>query len=1145
MTFTYSLYSLPLIITALISGWVMIYAWKRHRSSNAAALSIMALLVTFWQITYALEITGADLHTKLFWGKTQYIPIATVSLAWLFFAYYQTFEEKHLSRRVIFLSSIIPVITIVLAFTTEKHGLLWKTVEIKTVGTFSALDPVYGWWFWVHVVYSYTMLVSGGILILRSLKREKSKAAYRRQAIFMIIALLAPWVGNALYIFDLSPIPHLDLTPFSFAISVTAIALAIFSSALVQLSPIARSLVVDHMREGMIVIDQRGQIADINPAAAKIIGIPPSGALGHLLEDALAPWPHLAKRLKNIGEGIDIISVGRGETLRQYEITISQLYDRQNYSLGHLFLIREMVSKASFTSESVDETPRKPTHEIPELQPEEFIEPDSSSRFAWVWKIFRIPVNMDLSIPKDSNPAWFRTRERSFTLILRIGAVIGSLTIISAPILNVFEVNFLILFVIALLWVLGIARNIPFMVRTGLYLTLLYSLAFVETYNYGYSAESFTFFLALVVSGVLLVRKSGGVLTLIMSLITLGGFGILIGQGIFFPANSLHGVPLPETTSQAMISLLIFAASAIALMSSGTILMGSLNRSWELQAQSLNLLHQERNLLEQRVEERTTELTQKHIEVVKNRNEMRKYFLAIEQSGNAIVITDTQGDIEYVNPKFEEITGYSREETLGKNPRILQSGNHSPAFYHDLWKTIISGEIWRGELHNRHKDGHFFWELTTIAPVHNQSNEITNYIAIKEDITAKKDLEETLLEQNKQLKKEISERLGAEENLEKSELRFRQIVENASDIIYRTDASGHLTYVNNTATRALACEESYLLGEHFSALALPSIQHKVKRFYQRQFLEGMPNTYYELPIMTKDGREIWIGQNVQVIKEDDDTVVGFQAVARDITEIKQALQALAIARDQALDASHIKSQMLSRVSHELRTPLGGILGYAELLRENAYGEMEKSQKKAVNQITKSAIYLTALINDLLDEAQFDSKIFSLDMHFFEPNMLMKQVQDRMMPLINNKGLTLHIDISNNFHEFLYGDTIRLQQIIINLLGNAIKFTKQGEVSVSFQYIDTEYWRIQVSDTGSGIPEDAQEYIFEAFRQVNNAITRENRGTGLGLSIVKQLVDIMSGSIKLKSQVGKGSTFIITLPIVKPQKTNDTIVMDRV
>ena len=151
----------------------------------------------------------------------------------------------------------------------------------------------------------------------------------------------------------------------------------------------------------------------------------------------------------------------------------------------------------------------------------------------------------------------------------------------------------------------------------------------------------------------------------------------------------------------------------------------------------------------------------------------------------------------------------------------------------------------------------------------------------------------------------------------------------------------------------------------------------------------------------------------------------------------------------------------------------------------------------------------------------------------------------MIPLVKNKGLTLHTDIPNNFHEYLYGDTIRLQQIIINLLGNAIKFTKQGEVSLSFQHVDSEYWRIQVSDTGSGIPEDAQEYVFESFRQVNNAITRENRGTGLGLSIVKQLVDIMNGSIKLKSQVGQGSTFTITLPIVKPQKRSDTIVIDRV
>jgi signal transduction histidine kinase len=181
---------------------------------------------------------------------------------------------------------------------------------------------------------------------------------------------------------------------------------------------------------------------------------------------------------------------------------------------------------------------------------------------------------------------------------------------------------------------------------------------------------------------------------------------------------------------------------------------------------------------------------------------------------------------------------------------------------------------------------------------------------------------------------------------------------------------------------------------------------------------------------------------------------------------------------------------------------------------------------------ESADYLSQMVNDLLDEAQIESRNMTLNMGFFSPADLLQKVGTSMDVLAHNKELDLTIELSPQMPATLYGDERRLQQIIINLVGNAIKFTQQGGVKVRVFQPSAIYWAFQVIDTGAGIPKDAQAYIFEPFRQVDNSITRENRGTGLGLSITKQLVALMDGEISLESEPGQGSTFTVTLPVVR-------------
>lgn len=252
-----------------------------------------------------------------------------------------------------------------------------------------------------------------------------------------------------------------------------------------------------------------------------------------------------------------------------------------------------------------------------------------------------------------------------------------------------------------------------------------------------------------------------------------------------------------------------------------------------------------------------------------------------------------------------------------------------------------------------------------------------------------------------------------------------------------------------------------------------------------------------------------------------------------LERIYQQSQELAAARDQALEASKLKSMMLSKVSHELRTPLGAVLGYAELLAEGTYGPVNERQCQKLGNIVTAAQELEVLISDLLDMSRIETGRLQL---FPEPMAvaeLVESVEMQTAVAAQQKGLRMRCLLDPDMPAVIIGDRARISQILVNLVTNSVKYTEQGDVIIEIYPDGSDQWTMKVTDTGVGIPAEEQEHIFEAFRQSGAASSHARGGIGLGLSIVCELVTLMNGHINVNSVVGQGSSFTVTLPLVQP------------
>jgi PAS domain S-box-containing protein len=343
MHWQYTPYFLPLTALAAVAIVLAILAYYRRPASGAKPLALLMLAVTAWSLGYALEMASADLPAKILWAKVQYLGIVAAPVLWLVFVLEHADRRKWLTRRNMALLAIVPLVTLLLVYTNDLHGLIWRETKLDVSLSFSVLELTHGLWFWVFIGYAYLMLVLGTATLVRMVVR--SLHLYRWQAGVAMIGALGPWVGNALYILDLSPFPHLDLTPFGFILTGVAAVWGLLRFRLLDIVPVARDAVIEEMRDSVVVLDVQNRVVDLNPAARRIVDKPVAEVIGHPIDQVLPSWCNaLPCQLDAIPEQDELI-LFEGEEQRYYEPHISALSDRRGELTGRLVVLYDITER--------------------------------------------------------------------------------------------------------------------------------------------------------------------------------------------------------------------------------------------------------------------------------------------------------------------------------------------------------------------------------------------------------------------------------------------------------------------------------------------------------------------------------------------------------------------------------------------------------------------------------------------------------------------------------------------------------------------------------------------------------------------------------------------------------------------------------
>lgn len=606
-----------------------------------------------------------------------------------------------------------------------------------------------------------------------------------------------------------------------------------------------------------------------------------------------------------------------------------------------------------------------------------------------------------------------------------------------------------------------------------------------------------------------------------------------------------------------------------------------------------------------------------------------------------VAVTDGRGRVIEVNELFCRASGYSSAELLGQNLRMMNSGRHPHSFFMEMYRTITTGEVWRGDICNLTKEGAAYWMDTTIVPTLNREGKIVRYTSIHTDITARKQAEQLAAKQSTRHRRAIAgsgiclwmwdlvsdsfevnehwasllgyarDEIGlttadawrdmvhpkdlakVQQRLERhcrgtlpvfeceARLRHRQghwvwvlmrgaVVERdecglalqvagqyfdvtpAKEAAQRTQQSEALlkaivdmlpqrVFWKDRDGRFLGCNRAFkvdagmedIVGKTDHDMPWRGEQADFFQQWDRKVMEARQPTLNIVEELTDaKGAAKWLTTSKVPLLDASGTVWGTLGTYHDITSIKQTEADLIKAIEEADAANRAKSEFLATMSHEIRTPMNGIIGFADLLLHTT---LDADQEAYARVIGDSAGALTAIIDDILDFSRIEAGCISLEKAPFDAEIVAREVINLLRPHSVQKDIQFTLEWNADTTHFLYADAGRFRQILLNLAGNAVKFTASGHVAIKASSAGDAVL-IEVEDTGVGIADKHMGGLFNRFTQGDSSTTRKYGGTGLGLAIAKQLTELMDGKIGARSVSGVGSTFWFTLPAARASES---------
>jgi diguanylate cyclase (GGDEF)-like protein/PAS domain S-box-containing protein len=330
-------------IVGALTAVVALYIWRKRVIPGATALFVLMIAATEWAVGNALQIMSSELSYKILWGKFQYIGIVTTPLACFIFVLQYSGQSKWLNWQTFLFLILIPFITLFLAWSYPRNNLVWNRVTLSTDGPFPMAVFSYGSWFWVWTAYAYLLLLLTVILLVQTFVR--SPPLYRKQVSVLLVGVTVPWIGNLIYVFGLSPLAHLDITPFAFSVTGLALAWGLLRFRLQDIVPVARETVFEGMRDGVLVLDARDRIVDMNSTAQRIVGSSSSEVIGRSAKEVFVDRQDLVESYDTSREVHKELSIGGGEAKRFYDLVMSPLYDRRKHQIGRLLVLRDISER--------------------------------------------------------------------------------------------------------------------------------------------------------------------------------------------------------------------------------------------------------------------------------------------------------------------------------------------------------------------------------------------------------------------------------------------------------------------------------------------------------------------------------------------------------------------------------------------------------------------------------------------------------------------------------------------------------------------------------------------------------------------------------------------------------------------------------